>query len=119
MKQTQLLEPISATWEICDRTASKASPPLPDFVEASTNCETSFGPVQTATNIFPPITVDCTSSPGPSPRSASSGPRDPVAPLKAEQVVLVGARTDKTDGTATPSSAKVKESVLGKVTLPI
>ena len=70
----------------------KASPPLPDFVEASTNYETSFGPVQTATNMFPPITADCTSSPGPLPRSASSGPRDPVAPQKRQNRLYLSAR---------------------------
>jgi transposase-like protein len=40
-------------------------------VEATTNCETSSAPVQVATNMFPPITADCTSSLVLSRRSAS------------------------------------------------
>jgi hypothetical protein len=42
---------------------SRAARPPPGFVEATTNCETSSGPVLTATNTFLPITAGYTFPP--------------------------------------------------------
>ena len=44
---------------------SRAALPLPDFVEAMTNCAAFFDPAQPATNSFPRITVGCTFSRAP------------------------------------------------------
>jgi putative transposase len=48
--------------------------------EATMNCETSSGPIQTATNLFPPVTANCTSSPAPSRHSAYYRRHDGYAP---------------------------------------
>jgi hypothetical protein len=57
---------------------SNAGRALPGFVEVMTNYETSSDPAQTATNMFPPITTDCTSSPAASRCSAFCRPRDGI-----------------------------------------
>jgi transposase-like protein len=68
---SRIIAPSRADTNRC--AGSRAAPPLRDFVEASTNCETSSGPVQTVTNMSPPVTANCTTSPAPSRHSAFSG----------------------------------------------
>jgi hypothetical protein len=51
----------ASTVDISRCAASRAARPLRG-VEVSTNSETSSAPVQIETNLFPPITADCTFS---------------------------------------------------------
>ena len=73
---------------------SRAADPLQGFVEATTNYETSSAAHQTATNLFPPMTADCTSSPAPSRCSAFCRPHEGSAPSRTSNY-LVGANTDR------------------------
>jgi hypothetical protein len=101
-----LLRNLSSRKTANTKLCGLARPP-PGSIEAVTNCETSSGPVQIATNMFPPITADRTSFPGPSPRSASCRSRDRHTPRRRTNYTRCheGDRTVNTPGQDMDSSS--------------